>query len=111
MVHKIVEENTETAIEMTVMTEAGTGLEKDHFPEIMATMLEIEVQATVGPGQDQEQVKIGIEFNVISEGNMIISQGTVQLLGKKRDIMAPTNAKFGRLANLSNTLKHARQFQ
>ena len=30
-------ENAETAIEMTVMTEAGTGLEKGHFPEIMAT--------------------------------------------------------------------------
>ena len=36
---------------MTVMTEAGTGLERGHFPEIMATMLEIEEQATVGPGQ------------------------------------------------------------
>ena len=34
MVDKIVEESTETAIEMTFMTEAGTGLEKDHFPEI-----------------------------------------------------------------------------
>ena len=45
------EENTETTIEMTVMTEAGTGLEKGHFPETVATMLEIEVQATVGPGQ------------------------------------------------------------
>ena len=38
------------------MTEAGTGLEKGHFPEIMATILEIEVQATIGPSQDQEQV-------------------------------------------------------
>ena len=47
MVDKIVEESTETAIEMTVMTEAGTGLEKSLFPEIMAKMLEIEVQGTV----------------------------------------------------------------
>ena len=72
MVDKIVEESTETAIEMTVMTEAGTGLERGHFPEIMAT-IELEVQATVGPGQDQEQVQIGIEFDVISVGNTIIS--------------------------------------
>ena len=73
MVDKIVEESIETAIGMTVMTEAGTGLERGHFPEIMATMLEIEVQAIVGPDQDQEQVQIGIEFDVISVGNMIIS--------------------------------------
>ena len=36
MVDKTVEENMETAIEMTVMTEAERGLEKGHFPEIMA---------------------------------------------------------------------------
>ena len=41
MVDKIAEESIETAFEMTVMTETGTGLEKGHFPEIMATMLEI----------------------------------------------------------------------
>ena len=51
MVDKIVEESIETAIEMTVMTEAGTGLEKGTFLEIMAT-IELEVQATVGPGQN-----------------------------------------------------------
>ena len=84
MVDTIAEESIETALGMTVMTEAGTGLEKSHFPEIMATMLEIEVQATVGPGQDQKQVQMGIEFDVISVGNMIISQGTVPLLGKKK---------------------------
>ena len=38
MVDKIVEENIETIIEMTVMTETGTGLEKGHFLEIMATI-------------------------------------------------------------------------
>ena len=53
MVDKIVEESTETTIEMTVMTEAGTGLEKGHFPEIMA-IIKLEVQATVDPGQDIE---------------------------------------------------------
>ena len=57
MIDRIAEKIIETALEMTVMTEAGTGLEKGHFPEIMATILEIEVQATVGPGQDQDQVK------------------------------------------------------
>ena len=65
---------------MTVMTEAGTGLERGHFPAIMATILEIEVQAIVGPGQDQEQVQIGIEYSVISVGNTKILQGTVPLL-------------------------------
>ena len=37
MVDKTVEENIEAATEMTVIREAGTGLEKGHFPEIMAT--------------------------------------------------------------------------
>ena len=42
---------------MKVMTEAemGTGLEKGHFSETLV-MIEIEVQAIVAPGQDQEQV-------------------------------------------------------
>ena len=57
MLDKIVEDSTETAIGIKVMTEAGTGLEIGHFPETMATILEIKVQATVGPGQDQEQSK------------------------------------------------------
>ena len=34
MVGKTVEENVEIAIEMTVMTVAGTGLERGHFPDI-----------------------------------------------------------------------------
>ena len=92
MADRIVEESIETVIEITVMTEVGTGPEKDCFPEIIATMLETEVQALVGPGQDQEQVQIGIEFDVISVGNTIISQGTVPLLGKKRKL----NSSFGR---------------
>ena len=71
MVYKTVEENIETAIEMTVMTEAETGPEKGHFPEIMA-IIELEVQAIVGPGQDPELAQIGIEFIVISVGNTII---------------------------------------
>ena len=66
------------------MTEAGTGLERGYFPENMATMLEIEVQAIVGPGQDQEQGQIWIAFNVISVGNMIILKRTVPLLGMKK---------------------------
>ena len=75
MIDRIAEGIIETAIEMTVMTEAGTGLEEGHFPETMAIMLETEGQAIVGPGQDQEQVQIGIGFDAISVGNMIISQG------------------------------------
>ena len=38
MVDKIAEESIETIIETTVMTEAGTGLEKGYFPETMATI-------------------------------------------------------------------------
>ena len=38
---------------MTVMTEAGTGLGRGHFPEIME-IIELEVQAKVDPGQDPE---------------------------------------------------------
>ena len=86
MIDRIAEEIIETAINITVFTEAGTGLEKGHIPETMATMLEIEVQAIVGPVQDQEQIQIGIEFDAISVGNMIILQGTVPLLGKKRKL-------------------------
>ena len=54
------------------MIEAGTGLEKGHFPETITT-IEIGVQAIVGPDQDQEQAKIKTEYDVISVGNMIIS--------------------------------------
>ena len=85
MVGRIVEENIEIAIEMTVMIEAGTGLQKGHFPEIMA-IIELEVQATVDPGQNHELAQIGIEFFVISVGNAIISQETLPLLGKKRKL-------------------------
>ena len=38
MVDKIAEENMETVIKMTVMIETGTGLEKGHFLEIIATI-------------------------------------------------------------------------
>ena len=67
---------------MTVMIEAGTVLERGPFPEIMA-IIELEVQAKVDPDQGPELAQIGIEFIVISVGNMIILQGTVQLLEKK----------------------------
>ena len=68
---------------MTVITEAGTGLEKGCFLQIIAT-IQLEVQAIVDPGLDPELVQIRIEFDVVSVGNMIISQGTVPLLGMKR---------------------------
>ena len=65
------------------MTEVGTGLEKGHFPDIMA-IIELEAQATVDPGQDPKLAQMGIEFIVISVGNMIILQRTAPLPGKKR---------------------------
>ena len=82
LVDKTVEERIEKAIEIIVVTEAETGLEKGCFPEIMA-ILELEVQATVDPGQDPELAQVEIGFIVISVRNMIILQGTVLFLGKK----------------------------
>ena len=38
MVDRIVEESIETIIKMSGMTEAGTGLEKDYFPEAKTTI-------------------------------------------------------------------------
>ena len=70
---------------MTVMTATGTGLGRGHFPEIMA-IIELEIQAKVDPDQGPELAQIGIEFIVISVGNTIILQGTVQLLEKKRKL-------------------------
>ena len=83
MVDKTVEENIEAAIEKTVMTEAGAGLEKGHIPEIMA-IIELEVQATVDPGQDPELAQIGIELIVMSVGNAIILQGTPTSRAEKK---------------------------
>ena len=82
MVDKIVEESTETTTKMIVMVEAGTGPEKGYFPEIIA-IIELEAQAIVDPGQDPELVQIGIEYIVISVGNMNTSQETVPLLERK----------------------------
>ena len=55
---KTVEDSTEIIAEMKVMAEVeiGTGLEKGHFLETLVVIDTIGVQATVGPGQDQEQV-------------------------------------------------------
>ena len=39
MIDRIAEEIIETTIEMTVMIEGGTGLEKGHFPETIVTIL------------------------------------------------------------------------
>ena len=57
---KIVGESTEIIIVMKVMAEVkiGTGLEKGHFTETLVVIETIGVQATGGPGQDQEQVQI-----------------------------------------------------
>ena len=80
----MVEESIEAITEITLMIEVGRGLEKGCFPEAIITIIEIGVQTIEGPGQDQEQVQIETEYNVISVGNMIISQGTVPLLGKQK---------------------------
>ena len=96
MVDKIIGESTETIIEMTVMAEAGTGLDKGYLLETIATILEIEVQALVGPGQDEEQVQTEIDSNVISVGNMIILQGTVPLLGMKKKWNSSNKCSVGR---------------
>ena len=57
MTDKIAEESIGIITGMKVMTEAGTGLEKGHFPEAI-TIIEIGVQAI---GQDQEPVQIETE--------------------------------------------------
>ena len=44
---------------MMATTEAGIGLEKDHFQEIME-VTELEVQTIVDQGEDPELVPIGI---------------------------------------------------
>ena len=70
---------------MTVLTEAETGPEKCHFPEIMA-IIELKLQAAVDPDQGPELAQIGIEHIVISVRNTIILQETFPLLGKKRKL-------------------------
>ena len=55
---KTVAESVKIITEMRVRAEVeiGTGLEKGHFLETLAVIEIIEVQAIVGPGQDQGQV-------------------------------------------------------
>ena len=57
---KMEEESIEQITGMKVMTEAGTALEKGHFPEAIMT-IEIGIQAIVGPDQDQEPIWIETE--------------------------------------------------
>ena len=59
MTDRIVEESIEIITEMKDMIEAGAGLEKGNFPDII--IIGIGLQAIVGPGQDQEQVQIETE--------------------------------------------------
>ena len=60
LIDRIEEGSIEIITGAKVMTEAGTGLEKGNIPEAI-TMLEIGVQAIVGPGQDKEPVQIETE--------------------------------------------------
>ena len=57
-------------------------------------IIELEVQAKVDQDQGPELAQIGIEFIVIGVGNMIILQGTVQLLEKKRKLNSFKKFKF-----------------
>ena len=60
MIDRIAEESIEIITGMKVMTEAGTGLEKNHFLEAIVA-IEVGLQVIAGPGQDQEQVQIETE--------------------------------------------------
>ena len=62
---------------MTVIIEVETGLGRGHFPAIMAKWNQ-KYKPKVGPDWGPELAQIGIEIVVISVGNTIISQGTVQ---------------------------------
>ena len=57
---KIAEESKEKNTGMKVMIEAGTGLEKGHFPEAIIA-IEIGVQGITCVGQYQEQVQMETE--------------------------------------------------
>ena len=70
---------------MTAMVEVGTGPEIGHFPEII-TIIELEAQAVVDPGLDPELAQIGIEYVVISVGNIITLQETVSLPREEREV-------------------------
>ena len=61
MEDKTTERNTEMiAIHVMVTIEVGIGPERGHSKEIIV-VIELEVQAVVGLGQDPEPVLIGIE--------------------------------------------------
>ena len=78
---RMAEENIEVIIGMkiTAEREVGIDLEKGHFQEIIVVIIEgtIEAQAIVDQGQDQKQVKIGVELDVISVESMITLQKIV----------------------------------
>ena len=76
---------TDGIIEESILgiLEIGIDPEKGHSQETVVVSLEIEVQAEVDIGQDQEQVLIETEFDTTSVGSTITSQGTVTLLKKR----------------------------
>ena len=75
-------------------------------------MLEIDVQATVGPGQDQEQVQIGIEFDVISVREYDHFARDCPNSREEKEIeQLQQMLNLGDEQSFSNTLKHPRQFQ
>ena len=87
MKDETIEKGVKIVTEVKVMAEIeiGTGLEKGYFLETLVTIEAIEVQAIVGPDQDQGQVQIETGSDVTSVGNMIILQKTVLPLGRKEN--------------------------
>ena len=67
--YKIIEVAIEETIGMQIITEVGVGLEKGNIKAILEGMIEV-VAADLG--QYQEQVQIGMEYDVISAESMII---------------------------------------
>ena len=77
----------EGSIEMTVIgmmdtIEVGIDQERGHSQEVIV-VTELEMQATVGLGQDLELVLIGIEYDAIIVESMITLQGIVPTPEKK----------------------------
>ena len=83
MVDKIAVESIETIIEMTVMTEAGTGLEEGCLSRNYSNNRNRSTSNSRSRSGWRAS-KIETEFSVISVGNMIISWRTVQLPEKKK---------------------------
>ena len=77
---KILEEDTEGMIEMTIVVEVGVVLEIDNIQIISKGV----TGGVVGLDQLQEPVQIGIELDAIYVGNIIILLRLSNFTGRKR---------------------------